>query len=79
MNVVAKVDFYDIQKGIARKSGEEFVVSRERFDEMNSVGYEKLGAPLVEEIARDAQVGKETPESRAAKAPSKRRSQKKAE
>lgn len=81
MNAVTLVDFHDNAKNIDRKRGEVFVVSRERFDEINAVGVEKIGVPLVGEVKREemAQHGKETPESRASKAPSKRRSRKAAE
>ena len=77
MNVVALVDFHDNLKDVDRKRGEEFVVSKERFEEINRIGNEKAGIDLVEapmrtEEAKDVQ----TPESRASKAPSKRRARK---
>ena len=66
MNVVALVDFHDNLRGVERKAGEEFVVSRERFEEINAVGAEKIGAPIVREVARDAVAkGVQTPEARA--------------
>lgn len=79
MNVVTLVDFHDNLKDVDRKRGEQFVVSRERFEEINSIGVEKIGMPLVEEVRREeiAQAGKQTPESRAASA-SRRRPRKKA-
>lgn len=53
MYVVALTPFYDIKKGVQRKAGEEFVVSKARFDEINAVGMEKLGAPLVNETIHE--------------------------
>jgi len=79
MNVVALVDFHDNLKDVDRKRGEEFVVTRERFDEINAVGEASwFNGPIVEEVSRDkaVQSGKQTPESRAAKAPAKRRTRK---
>lgn len=67
MNVVALVDFHDNARDVDRKRGEQFVVSRERFDEINAIGAEKIGKPIVGEVAP-----KQDPESRAAKARSKR-------
>jgi hypothetical protein len=66
MNVVTLVDFRDNLRGVERKAGEEFVVTKERFEEINAVGLEKIGAPIVEEVVRTAVAkGKQTPESRA--------------
>ena len=82
MNVIALVDFHDNLRDVDRKRGEEFVVTSERFAEINEKGLaSSYAGPFVEEIARDkaAQAGKETPESRAAKAPAKRRAARKAE
>ena len=77
MNVIALIDFHDNLRDVDRKAGEEFVVSRERYEQINSIGMEKIGAPIVKETAsKPATVGKQTPESRAAKAPAKRRSRK---
>ena len=76
MNVVALVDFHDNLKGVDRKRGEEFVVSRERFDEINEAGYKSwFAGAFVEEVKREklVQSGKQTPESRS-KAAAKRRS-----
>jgi len=77
MNVKALVDFHDNLRNVNRKAGEEFVVTKERFDEINRIGDEKIGAPIVEEVVRTVEAkGAETPESRAAKAPAKRRARK---
>lgn len=77
MNVVALVDFHDNLKDVDRKRGEEFVVSKERFEEINRIGNEKAGIDLVEAPVRTAEAkGVQTPESRAAKAPAKRRQRK---
>lgn len=74
MNVIALIDFHDNLRDVDRKAGEEFVVSRERFEQINAIGVEKIGAPLVREMEHSpAAVGKQTPESRAKKAPAKRR------
>lgn len=66
MNVVTLVDFHDNVKNVDRKRGEQFVVSRERYDEVNAVGIDAIGAPILEEVTREAaaQNGKQTPESR---------------
>ena len=68
MNVVTLVDFHDNMKDVDRKRGEQFVVSRERFEEINSIGVEKIGKPLVGEVA-----AKTHPESRSDKARATRR------
>ena len=73
MRVTALIDFHDNAKNVERKRGEEFVVSRERFDEINRIGEEKIGGPIVKESAKEPSPSKQTPEARAAKAPSKRR------
>jgi len=80
MNVKALVDFHDNLRDVDRKAGEEFVVSQERFDEINAAGESSwFAGPLVEEVVRTVEAKQaETPESRAAKAPSKRRSTRKA-
>lgn len=49
MNVVVITEFDDVKKGVRRYPGEEFVVSKERFDEINAVGMRRLNAPLVKE------------------------------
>lgn len=49
MNVVVITEFDDVKKGVRRYQGEEFVVSKERFDEINAVGMRRLNAPLVKE------------------------------
>lgn len=74
MQVTALVDFRDNLRDVDRKRGEEFVVSKERFEEINSYGMEKIGQPLVEEVVRTSEAkGRQTPESRAKKAPANRR------
>ncbi len=78
MYVTVLVDFQDLNKNVWRKRGEEFVVTKERFEEINSIGMEKIGAPIVEEVRREPAPQKQTPESRAKKAPAKRRTAKKA-
>lgn len=50
MNVKALVDFHDNLKDVNRKAGEVFIVSKERCEEINAVGMEKTGAPIVEEV-----------------------------
>lgn len=75
MRVTALVDFHDNAKDVDRKRGEEFVVSSERFEEINRIGMEKFNLVFVREIAHEPSSGKETPEERAAKAPAKRRAQ----
>ena len=65
MRVKANVDFHDNLRDIDRKAGEEFVVTRERFDEINAIGAEKIGAPIVDEVVSKAVASKQTPESRA--------------
>ena len=68
MNVKALVDFHDNLRDVDRKAGEEFVVSRERFEEINAVGEARIGGPIVEEVVRTVEAKQaETPESRAAK------------
>lgn len=76
MRVTALVDFHDNAKDVDRKRGEEFVVSSERFAEINRTGVEKHGFEFVREIPCEPSNGKQTPEERAAKAPAKRRAQK---
>lgn len=66
MRVIAQHDFHDNLKNIDRKRGEEFIVTRERFEQINEVGMEKLGGPLVIETAADPAPAKQTPEKRAA-------------
>ena len=78
MYVIALVDFHDNLKNVDRKRGEEFVVTKERFAEINAVGQERIGAPIVEEKRPEPSAAKETPETRAKKAPTKRRTAKKA-
>jgi len=75
MYVKALVDFHDNLKDVDRKSGEEFVVTKERFEQINEIGMNCINAPIVEEVPRIEQL-KETPESRAKKAPAKRRTRK---
>lgn len=65
MRVKANVDFHDNLKDVDRKAGEEFVVTRERFDEINAIGAEEIGAPIVDEVVSKAVASKQTPESRA--------------
>jgi hypothetical protein len=69
MNVKALVDFHDNLRDVDRKAGEEFVVTRERYEEINAIGAEKIGAPIVEEVVRTAEAkGVQTPEKRAKRA-----------
>ena len=76
MNVVALVDFHDNLRNVDRKVGEEFVVTKERFQEINAVGMERIG-PIVEEVIRtETAKAVQTPESRAKAAPAKRRARK---
>ena len=77
MNVKALVNFHDNLRDVDRKVGEEFVVSKERFEEINRIGNEKVGSPLVEEVVRTVEAkGVQTPESRARKAQSTRKARK---
>ena len=73
MRVITLVDFHDNAKDVDRRRGEEFVVSKERFDEINAVGQERIGRPIVGEVP-----GRQAPEERAAKARATRRSARKA-
>lgn len=50
MVVRALVDFHDNLRDIDRKAGETFIVSKERFAEINAVGMEKINHPIVEEV-----------------------------
>jgi len=68
MNVITLVDFHDNLKDVERKRGEQFVVSKERFEEINSIGVEKIGKPLV------GAVEKQSPESRGAKSKARKAS-----
>jgi len=68
MNVVTLVDFHDNLRGVDRRRGEVFVVSKERFEEINRVGAEKIGGPIVGAVDQ-----KSAPEERAAKARASRR------
>lgn len=74
MNVIVLEDFHDNLKGVDRKRGEQFVVSRERFDEINAFGQERIGRPIVGDVEE-----KQAPEERAAKAKAKRRTARKAQ
>jgi len=67
MNVKALVDFHDNLRGVERKAGEEFVVTKDRFAEINAAGEKSwYGKPLVEEVVRTVEAkGVQTPESRA--------------
>ena len=71
MYVTALVDFHENLKGVDRKRGDMFVVTKSRFEEINAVGMERIGAPIVEASAETTPesraAGKQTPESRAAK------------
>jgi len=65
MYAVALVDFHDNAKDVDRKAGEEFIVSKERFDEINAAA-EKFGLKaIVGETVRTATAAKQTPEGRA--------------
>ena len=79
MYVKALVNFHDNLKDVDRKQGEEFVVTKERFEQINAIGMQRINAPIVEEMQRPEAPAKETPEARAKKAPSRRRATKKAE
>ena len=50
MQVTTLVQFDDKKAGVRRFPGDKFVVSKARFAEINSVGMEKIGKPIVEEI-----------------------------
>ena len=82
MNVVALVDFKDNEKNVQRLKGEEFTVTKERFEAINSVAPRHGLDAIVAEVVRTAEApkaAKQTPESRAAKAPAKRKTAKKAQ
>lgn len=68
MRVTVLMNFYDVAKGVDRKVGEEYVVTKERFEQVNAVGMEKVGSPILAESERTDPVGKQTPESRAKRA-----------
>ena len=72
MRVIAQVDFHDNDRGIDRRRGEEFVVTQERFDEINKVGMERIGKPLVAVSAAEPKA-EEQAEKKPAKAPRRRR------
>ena len=65
MRVTVLMNFYDVAKGVDRMVGEEYVVTKERFEQVNAVGMEKVGSPILAESERTDPVGKQTPESRA--------------
>lgn len=52
MRVKALVKFNDVQKGVQRKVGEVFTVSKARFEEINAVGEKELGKPLIVEVEK---------------------------
>lgn len=68
MRVTVLLDFHDISKDVDRKAGEEYVVTKERFEEVNAIGMEKVGSPILAESERTDPIGKQTPEARAKKA-----------
>jgi len=72
MRVIAICDFHDNQKDVDRKRGEEFVVTRDRYEQINAIGMEKIGGPLVE-ISADDPEPKQTPEKRASAAKTARK------
>ena len=74
MNVIALVDFHDNLKGVDRRRGEQFIVSKERFEEINAVGQERIGGPIVGEVEV-----KHAPEERGERAKAKRRTARKAQ
>lgn len=65
MRVTVLMNFHDVAKGVDRKVGEEYVVTKERFEQVNAIGMEKVGSPILAESERTDPVGKQTPESRA--------------
>lgn len=67
MRVTVLMNFYDVAKGVDRMVGEEYVVTKERFEQVNAIGMEKVGSPILAESERTDPVGKQTPESRAKK------------
>ena len=73
MRVVTLRDFHDNLKDVDRKRGEVFIVTRERFEQINSIGMEKTGANLVAESADGPKPTKQTPEKRASAAKSARK------
>ena len=72
MRVIAKYDFHDNLMDVDRKRGEEFIVTRERYEEINAVGMEKIGSPIVE-ITYDDPEPKMTPKKRASSAKAARK------
>jgi len=50
MKVTTLVEFDDLKAGVRRFPGDMFVVSKERFAEINAVGKQKIGKPIVEEV-----------------------------
>ena len=76
MRAVVLVDFHDNKSKVDRKAGEEFVVSRERFEEINSIAPKHGLKEIVGEVVRtETAVGKQSPESRAAKAAKSRKAE----
>lgn len=49
MRATTLIQFDDKKAGLRRIVGEEFTVSRDRFDEINATGMAKIGKPLVAE------------------------------
>ena len=58
MVVKALIDFHDNLRDIDRKAGETFIVSKERFEEINAVGMEKVNHPIVEEVEQPKAKGR---------------------
>lgn len=79
MRVIARFDFHDNLKDVDRRKGEEFVVTQERYDEINAIGQEKIGEDIVAITAADPEPAKQTPEKRASAAKSARKKAKKDE
>lgn len=54
MYAIAQVGFYDLKKDVERKAGEVFLVSQDRFDEINANG-ERAGMGVVLKVKEEKQ------------------------
>lgn len=54
MKVKALVNFKDIKENVRRKAGEEFIVSKDRFAEINEVAPKYKLKAIVEEVEEKA-------------------------
>lgn len=62
IKVRAIVPFNDLLEGTYRMVGDEFAVTKERFEQINRTGEEQLGRPYVEKLVAKQANGKEATE-----------------